>query len=217
MGNLVRLLVVAIPLTFLAAGCSASFPQNQLPIVQQLPDKTGFTVRPGVFLDVRFTVDLSGGSYPPVRNHVATEKFKQWVEEVTKISRLFSRYTFDPSQSKDMDYTIEMEMVNSGSVGAAVAAGLIGGLSLGVIPAGATDHYRIIGKVKDRNDKELASYVLEDAVTSWTGIWFTPGGRPPAQVVPSVLQNMVRNLYQKILNDQVLRYSYGDNPSRSFS
>jgi hypothetical protein len=202
------LLVVVLPLTFLAAGCAAAFPKNQLPLVHQLPDKTGFTAKPSVFLDVRFSVDLSGGSSPPVRNDVASAKFKQMVEEVTKVSRLFSRYTFDPGQSKDMDYTIEIEMVNSGSAGAAAAAGFVSGLSLGVIPAGATDHYKLTGKVKDQNDKELASYILEDAVTTWIGMWAIPsGGSPPAQVVPSVLDNMLRNLYQKILSDQVLRYS----------
>src|SRR5262245_64013221 len=95
MSSLARLLVVVLPLTFLAAGCAAAFPKNQLPLVHQLSDKTGFAAKPSVFLDVRFSVDLSGGSSAPVRNDVASEKFKQRVEEVTKVSRLFSRYNFD--------------------------------------------------------------------------------------------------------------------------
>lgn len=205
--GLVKMASLCFLLAFLSLGCTISIAQNKLPTLAKLPDRSAIPNKPSAYLDVKFLVDLSGGKQPAFEHPPATAKLKEIVEKVTKDSGLFSRYTFEPFFAKDAEYYIKIEMLNHGSAGAAAGAGFFSGLTFGIIPGGVTDHYKLTGKVVDRNGKELAAYELEDAVDSWIGIWFVPGvGSRPHEVVPAVLENMVKTLYWRIANDKVLGY-----------
>ncbi len=184
------------------SGCSISVPQNKLPTLGKLPDRSAATDRPSAVLEVRFLGDLSGGERPAVEIPAATARFRELVDKVTNESGLFSRYTFEPG---DTDYQIKMDMLDYGSAGAAVAAGAFSGATLGVIPGAVTDNYRLTVKVADRNGNALKTYEFEDAVQSWIGIWFVPGlAAPSEEVVPALFQNMLRHAYQKICDDKLL-------------
>jgi hypothetical protein len=199
---LLKIIGSAVLLAALLSGCSISIPQNKLPTLGKLPDRSAVTDRPSAFLDVRFLGDLSGGEKPAFEHPPGTAKFRELVDKVTKESGLFSRYTFEPG---DADYRIKMDMLDYGSAGAAVAAGVVSGATLGVIPGAVTDNYRLTVKVADRNGSALKTYEFEDAIQSWIGIWFVPGvaGRTE-EVFPAVFENMLRHAYQKICDDKLL-------------
>jgi hypothetical protein len=184
------------------SGCSLSIPANKLPTLGKLPDRSAMPDRPSAFLDVRFLGDFSGGEKPAFEHPPATAKFRELVDKITQESGLFSRYTFEPG---DTDYRIKMDMLDYGSAGAAVAAGVVSGATLGIIPGAATDNYRLTVTVVDRNGNALKTYEFEDAVQSWVGIWFVPGvaGRTE-DVFPAVFENMLRHAYQKICDDKLL-------------
>jgi hypothetical protein len=197
-----KILGLALLLALSSLGCSISIPQNKLPILAKLPDRSTVADKPSAFLDVRFLVDLSGGAKPPFEPPPATAKFKELVDKVTKESGLFSRYSFEAG---DADYRIKMDMLDYGSLEAAVASGFLTGATLGIIPGGATDNYRLTVKVADRNGEELKTYRFEDAVVSWMGIWFAPAAAASTEdVIPALFENMLRHAYRKICDDKLL-------------
>ena len=125
---------------------------------------------------------------------------------------MFGNYTLDPFKGREMDYTVKLELLNHGSSGAAAVSGIITGLSLFIIPGAATDNYRLTATVTDRSGRKLATYELNDAVTTWIGIWFIPlMGKSPATVVPAVWENMVKTVFQNIANDKLMQYSFMPN------
>ena len=190
----------------LFSGC-ASFPGGNNPQIDKLPDKSAFTKRPSITLDVKMVAGNPDAA-THAENKPGTDLFKGVVDKVTKDSAFFSSYSLDPFKSKETDYTIKMEMLNHGSGGAAAVSGLITGFTLGVIPGAATDHYRLTAKVMDRQGTVMKSYVINDEVTTWIGIWFIPFmGSSPQVVVPKVWTNMVKNVYQQMENDKLLPYA----------
>ena len=206
-----KLISTTALLAIFASGC-ASFPNNGVPTVDKLPDKSAFRNKPSIFLDAKMTVDMSGGKNAPAENKPGTDKFKEMVEKATKDSNMFGNYTLDPFKGREMDYTVKLELLNHGSSGAAAVSGFITGLSLFIIPGAATDHYKLTAAVTDRSGRKLATYELNDSVKTWIGIWFIPFmGKSPATVVPEVWENMVKTIFQNISNDKLMKYSFMPN------
>lgn len=130
-------------------------------------------------------------------------------EKVIAEAALFRSHTFESSQAKDMDYLLQMEMTNYGK--ADPVSAWITGLTLYIVPTAATDNYQLTAKLFDHNGQLLKTYVYDDGVTTWMGIWFLPMvGKTPASTVRSVWENMIRTLFRDILRDNVLSYSYLD-------
>lgn len=200
------LVVVSMAAAFV--GC-ASFPDKELPKVDKLPDKSAFRNKPSVYVDVKFFTDMSGEARnKPVENAMVIGHYKPVVDKVTKESKLFSRYSLEPMNARDMDYVVKLEMTNWGSPGKAMAAGLVTGLSLFVIPTAATDNYSLVAKVQDKSGRELRRYEVNTSVTTWIGIWLLPmAGNSPGSVVPEVWAQMLKNVYQKMATDGTLQYS----------
>lgn len=202
-----RYAVTLLIATSLLSGC-ASFSGKENPEIDKLPDKSSYSQKPSVCLDVKFVAGSPDVAKLPVENPKATEKLKGIVQQVTTNSAFFSRSSLDPFASKDMDYTIKMEMLNHGDSGAAAISGLITGFSLFIIPGAATDHYRLTAKVMDRNGTVIKTYEVNDEVTTWIGIWFIPFmGNSPTEVAPKVWENMVKTVYQKMDKDKLMPYA----------
>ena len=189
-------------LASLSLGCSMSIPQNKLPTLAKFPDRAIVSARPSAFLDVKFLAKPGAGEQSAFEEPAATAKFRELVDKVTKESELFSEYTFEP---RDADYHLDINMLDYGSAAAAQTAGLLSGATFGIIPGAVTDNYRLTVRVTDRNGKTLNVYVFEDAVDSWIGIWFAPVlWARPEDVVPAVFENMLRHVYRKISDDNLL-------------
>jgi hypothetical protein len=200
----------------LVAGC-AIFPDKQLPEVTTLPNKSQFASRPSVALDVKYRMDPKGGEGgAPTENVQMTANLKGIVEEITKESTLFSRHSMDAFDAKNMDYSVKLELIERADMGPALVGAIITGLSLYIIPSKVSVEYELNATVSDRNGAKLKSYQLKDGLSMWQGIVFLPFGEKSLAETPKrIVGNMVKNLYQGMANDNVLRYSW--NAPRSYA
>lgn len=199
---------ILVGATLLVGGC-AMFPDNQLPEVKTLPNKSQFTNRPSLALDVKYRMDTSGGEGgTPAENVQMTANLKAIVEEITKESTMFSRYSMDAFDAKNMDYTVKLEVIERAAMGPALAGAIITGLTLYIIPSKVSIAYDLNATVSDRNGAKLKTYELRDGLSMWQGIVFLPFGEKDIIETPkNVVRNMVKNLYQNMAKDNLLRYS----------
>jgi hypothetical protein len=95
-------------------GC-ASFSGHELPEVtpSQYPE---VQAKPSVYLDVMFITDVN----QPAENIEGTSQLKALVNQLTAESGLFSKSTTDQSQADEIDYRIQLDVVNFGNQTAAM-------------------------------------------------------------------------------------------------
>ena len=201
-----KILVVFLILQFLI-GCLAS-PGRLIPTVDKLPDKSVFVNKPNVFLDINFHTFLKGLHKAPVENITAKDQFVNLVKNVTKESNLFESYTIDKFESKDVDYTIQIDMLNYGSYTKSLLAGIVSGLTLTVIPVSAKDNYKLTAKLLDAEGNGLKTYVYDNYMKTWIQMFLFPFVGTLKKVPNNIMDNMIKNLYNDILNDNLLKYSY---------
>jgi hypothetical protein len=186
----------------------ASFPENRMPLVTDLPDQSRFTTKPSVYFAIRFLSDLSGGKDPPLEKTLPLPRIREIVERVSKEASMFGSYTFESFEATKADYVLQIEVTNYASGGGAVAAGFITGLTFFLIPSAVSDNYRLDAKLLNRNRDVLKSYSYDDAITTWLGIWLLPlAGKTPEHAFDAIFENMTRGLFRDLLRDQLLPYS----------
>jgi len=194
-------------LALMVISCAA-FPENKMPLVTDLPDQSRFTTKPSVYFAIRFLTDLSGGKDPPSENTLPLPRIRDVVERVSKEASMFGSYTFESFEATKADYVLQIEITNYGSVGGAVAAGLITGFTFFLVPSAVSDNYRLDAKLLNRNRDVLKTYSYDDAITTWLGIWLLPlAGKTPKDAFDAILENMTRALFRDLLRDQILPYS----------
>lgn len=190
-------------LTFLALALSACGEvkwQKRLPLVPQL-NVTNPENRPSVFLEVSYLYDLGDGMGPRRPSDSRTEQFKALLEKVTEESALFSRIGDDPN---DVDLRIKIDYL-----GIVERHGFISGppghvLGLPLGPVDFDQKWRIKATVIDRSQSTIGAYEIEDEVTVRLGAF--GGMRLPgwADVFSEGLENMLKTVYQKMLDDKLL-------------
>jgi len=193
----------------LLSGC-ASFKNSDEPN-SILLDQSEYQNKPSVYIDLSYSMNGSVISESEFLSEV-----KNNLTESLDRSGVFSEYTFVSSESNNMDYRLELKIINSGDVAAATMAGFLTGYSLFLIPTFATDNFDVEALLYDKRGQKLDSTVNEDSFKTWLGIWFLPvmGSNHPKDVV----QDVVKNLVIKSLNDMIrrgqLKYSqvYGKAP-----
>lgn len=201
---MLRHVPLAILVAFVSAACAEVVWEKRLPPIS-LPDKSGYSIRPSVFIGASYILDLSGENNLPWERSTRTTMFKELVERVSRESTMFSRITLEPDEAKDTNLTIKLQMVHSASTGALMGS-LASGATLGLIPGGGTEKLKLTAKVIDRNLREIGAYELEDAITSWLGPLAAFRLAWAQRVLPQVAENMLKNLYQKMLDDKLLTY-----------
>lgn len=203
-----RLMAVLTAVTVLASGC-ATFKDSEFPVVEKLPDKSAFANKPSVFINAKFYQDRTEDVSNPVEAPLGMGQIKSVAEKVTKESGLFSKYSLDPFNARDMDYQIKIDMINHvPNLGAAMAMGFISGFTFGVIPAAATDNYVLRASVLDKSGNVIKKYEYRSHVTTWIGLIFIPMmAYSPQTVIPEHWENMVKRAYEQIVKDNMLRYS----------
>jgi hypothetical protein len=100
---------------------------------------------------------------------------------------------------------IEADMINYGDRTAAAIAGVVGGLSLTIIPVWVTDNYKLTAKVTSSQGKH-AIYALDDALTTviWLPMIVVTPFKSPSTEVHDLWKNMYRNLILKMQQDGFL-------------
>ncbi len=201
--------LVGLGFVLLLAVACASFRADRLPSVDAVPSQAQVSNKPSVYLALRAMRDASGGKNPAIEVPAALPELRQVVERVATEAALFRSYTFESSQAKDVDYVLQMEMTNYGNYGKAVAAGVITGLTLFIVPSAATDNYKLGAKLFDGSGQLLKTYSYDDAITTWFGIWLLPlAWKTPRSTVHDLWENMTRTLFRDILKDGVSSHSW---------
>jgi hypothetical protein len=190
------------------SGC-ASFAGHELPEVtpSQYP---GIQAKPSIYLDVMFITDIN----QPVENREGTAQLKNLVGQLTDESGLFSHYTTDKTRADEMDYRIQLDVVNFGNQTAAMLAGIISGVTLGIIPTWVKDHYRLEGMVFDSKGNELRLYTYKDHVTTWFHLIFIPMTKSTKEIPWKVITNMIRNFYLDLAREPFFSQPARHGPSK---
>lgn len=207
--NLLTMLVIAAYI--LLSGC-ASFPQNEMAQVQQMPNVAKYKNKPSVYIDFKLFRGSPGSGSEAVEISAAKDKLMPSIEQVITDSNLFSHITFDEFEKEKTGYTLRLHVYNHGNIGAAAASGFITGLSLGIIPGAATDKFTLQAQLSDKRGRELKRISNDDSVTTWIGIWFIPlmGNTPDAAVI-STVSNQVRSALKELVESGKLKYSRHDD------
>ncbi|WP_404357041.1 hypothetical protein [Methylotuvimicrobium sp. KM1] len=188
------------------SGC-ASFPDHKIAKVEDISISQEYAAnKPSVYIPITFLTNLSSGDEKGyVESAAPLPTLKRLIEKMANDLSLFKDYSFETFQAQNMDFVLKIEMLNHGSSGKAVGAGLITGLTLFVIPSVATDNYTLTGKVYDKSGKLLKTYSYEDSMSTWIGLWLLPvAGNTLSDAVDETFSNMLKALFRDILNDKIL-------------
>ena len=193
-------------LASLVTGC-ASFPEYRTPKVETTAiNKESIRNKPSVYMPLKYLSNLSSGDEKSNTESVTPlPRVRRIVEKTANELAIFQSFTFESFQAKNMDYVLEIEMLNYGSKGKAMAAGFITGFTLFLVPSAATDNFKLTAKLYDKNSNLIKTYSYDDAVTTWFGIWFIPvAGYTPTNAMENLWENMIKTLFRDLIKDNML-------------
>lgn len=202
-----KLRLVGCALVLALAGC-ASFPGNEVPDTS-IPSMAHYEQQPSVYVDFTFYRGEVGDAQA-VEMPQARDMLKPQLESALRDSGLFSRYTLDPFQKQEGDYTLKLAVYNGGSEGAAMASGLISGFSLMIIPATAKDEYTMTLQLLDGADKPVSVVQNHDYVRTWMGLVFIPMmAYTPADAINDSFRRQLNALLKQLVERNALKYAQG--------
>lgn len=202
-----KLKLMGCALMLALTGC-ASFPGEEV-AETSIPSMARYEQRPSVYVDFTFYRGEPGNAQA-VEMPQARDMLKPQLESVLRDSGLFSRYTLDPFQKQKGDYTFKLAVYNGGSEGAAMASGLISGLTLMVIPATAKDEYTMTLQVLDGDDKPVSVAQNHDSIRTWMGLVFIPMmAYTPADAVNDSFRRQLNALLKQLVERDALKYAQG--------
>lgn len=182
-------------------------PGRLIPTVTKLPDKTMYIKKPKVNIELDWHNFLKGKDKEPVEKIHARYVLYEKVKNVTEKSNLFESYAIDKCQGKNVDYTIQIDMLHYVDNSKIKVAAMISGLSLFMIPVAMKNNYKLTAKLLDANGNEIKTYVYDDYLKIWYQLFLLPFGVATIKAPNEVIENMIKNLYNDILNDNYLKYS----------
>lgn len=201
------LVALAVFFGLVVSGC-ASFPQNEVKTVTQMPDVSIYQNKPSAYIE--FKLYAGDPQHPESATEMvqAKDKLLPITKRAIESSGLFSSFSVDEFDQDKMDYVIKLRGYNHGNGGAAAVSGFITGFTLGIIPGAATDNYTVIADVFDRQGNKVATYQNKDSVTTWVGIWFIPmAGNNLEKAVTGTLENQIKDALKRLVEEQKLKYS----------
>lgn len=181
---------------FLLSGCIGITVQGKLDQIESLPDNMSrLHHKPAVHLD------LWGGP----------DEFTRAAIRVTEQSGLFRSLTFDPAETKDVEYTIRMNLSKKEEVYLTFGLAMFACVTpYGVpIPIGRTD-FSLIASVVDRAGSIIRSDYVAESLTYWCGWLLIPlapitlDRRFEERLKNRVYENLVKAFYRTILDDESL-------------
>lgn len=207
-----KLKMLGMALVFTLTGC-ASFPGDQVPETT-LPSMASYQQRPSVFVDFTFYQGKVGDA-DAVEVPQARDALKPQLEASLRDSGLFSRYTLDEFQKQPGDYTLKLNVYNSGASGAAMLSGFISGFTFMVIPATAKDEYTMTLQVLDAQNQPVLAGQNNESVRTWMGLIFIPMmAFSPAEAINDSFRRQLNALLKQLVDQQALKYAQGALPLR---
>jgi hypothetical protein len=197
--------VITLIITFLAVGCGQIQPQGKVPLTH-LPNMASRANRPSVYIETKYFYDLNDGQGQPTEGTVVLSRFRKLVEDVADDSTLFSEVTLDWDEPKASDLTIRMEYRSSVHFNDAISNPVGQLITLGVGPINATQRTKITATVLDGQGTELGTYMVEVTLESSLGPFALYRLYWERSNLEEWLKNMVRNIFQQMLDDKVITY-----------
>lgn len=189
----------------LLSGC-ASFRNSEIADAGKMPDVSQYKNKPSVFVEFHRFFGEPGSSAREI--FVQKEKVQEKIGKSLDGTGLFSKYSFDEADRAKADYVLRVDLYNHGSMGLAVAAGVVTGLTLGVIPSAATDNYTLEVKLNDKGGSLLSKNSNKDSMTTWIGLWLIPVmGKTPEKAFTETLDNQLRTALKELYTTGKLKYS----------
>lgn len=172
---------------------------GKLPTVRAWPDMSAFQNKPSVYFALP--------EEPP-------QGFKGALESVAQESSLFRSFSFDPAQAEEADYTIEIGISRRDEEpDVSPIWGYLSALTwLGTPAPLRQTAFTVTAEVKDRQSGLVKSYTVEESTRDWVGYMMWP--LLPFTLIETQTRlwtNVVRTLFLKMLEDDILRYSSLDS------
>jgi hypothetical protein len=190
-------------------GC-ASFPKKELLTVNLLPDVSKFNKKPFVYFDIGVYDQKMGKRYKPGSSlQPYARNFQRIVYKITNENNLFTSFTFDDSYSQKSDYSIVMTLTFYGADDFTIR-GLGAAITLCLIPVPAYLDLVLKADIFDCTGKNIKSYTLKDGTKTWFHLFMLPAffkGNKQEQACDKTVINMVKYLYQRILEENILQYN----------
>lgn len=190
--KLIRVLMSSLAVTLLATSC-ASFPKNRLPQVTE----ASFSKSKKVSL----TYTLSAGNSLTGTREAASEEQKEIYAKALKSAAEKSGRFSSVKQGKGGAVHVNIDVLTQANGAAAYLSGFISGFTFTVIPAVASENYKLSADSKSRK------YVLEDGSTFviWAPMIFAMPTNSPNKVIPKVHENLFANLFLQMERDSLLK------------
>ncbi len=194
-------------LLFIAAlisGC-ASFKNEQVSSTDLL-DLSSYQNKPSVYIDVDYKFQDGAKVIPGGKEEIT--RIQADLSNFLISNNVFSEHSFKSELAYKMDYTLKVNVLNHGDLGAASAAGFITGYSLFLIPTYATDNFTVTTELYKKGD-QVSSFNESDSMRTWFGLWFIPmmGSGDPKNVRKEVIQNLIIRGLNDLISGKKLEYS----------
>jgi hypothetical protein len=145
----------------------------------------------------------------PVGSVIMQRGIDKVLKKNAEKSEVFESYTFNKDESKGVDFTLQVELLDYDTekdMRSFRRKSLLSGLSLWIIPVSYVENYKLTARLLDSNGNEIRTFLYEDNVRLLVELIFLPFGIITNGVPRNVAENMVKNLYRDILNDPNLKY-----------
>lgn len=194
-------LVIIILFLALTVGCASIV---ETPIVESMPKVNHFDYKPSAFLDLKTFRGLRTDMKPrPERSYLAPWHKKN-VKKVVDDYSLFSSYASDPAEEiYYKDFTIKLYLYVYHTPG--IKQFLT--FTFGLIPILETRIYELDAEVLDKYGKSLKKYKSRGEVHSYVSIIRFLELYRVYQMSHTVMNNMVKDVFKKMIDDGVLTYS----------
>jgi hypothetical protein len=184
-----------VVISLLATSC-ATFPKNQL------PKASGAAATGGKKVPLTYSISTGHNLFGSRTEGAAAQNEvsgKSLVAALDKSGRFSS-----VKQGKGGAVHLEVDMLNHGNGGLAMASGFISGFSMLTIPGVASDNYTLTATA--RSSGRSRKYVLDDGVTTvfWLPMILAMPFNYPGKVMPEVQENMYGNLIERMAKDGLL-------------
>jgi hypothetical protein len=204
-GRLRQLTFLTVTVTWLTVAAACTSVPSRIHEPSSIQNLSVRGSKPSVYLDVKF---ISGkpGEGNPLELPAVRPTVQRAVERVIDRGGVFSRYSFDPFDQDKMDRVVHLSFYNYGGGARADLAALLSGLTLGLVPTSATDHYTLVARVTETGQSIGPAQTSEGSITTKMGIWFVSGMNDTLEkAADATFEDLTHDALKKLIDSKQIR------------
>jgi len=190
-------------------GCIV-LPERLIPKITSVTNHKTLGQKPSVYIVPHYNLIIKGEEKEPFQTLQKSKSFTKHIENLTNKLRIFENCTFDPAMGMKADFTIQIDLQDSVGYNhkmRRVIATIVSELSLFLIPISTKNNFKLTARLLDKNRKEFKTYVYKDCGTVYIDILLLPVEFFSYFHSWDTTDNLIKHLYQDILNDSELEYT----------